>query len=44
MKKTIIDCMTLLVEDQLSPSTNYRQLARYWRAHTNFRAIFCRRQ
>ena len=34
----------LLVEDQLSPSTNYRQLARYSRAHANFRAIVCRRQ
>jgi hypothetical protein len=30
----------LLVDDQLSPSTNYRQLARYSRAHTNFLAIF----
>ena len=36
--------LKLLVEDQLSPSTNYRQLARYSRAHANFLAIFRRRQ
>jgi hypothetical protein len=40
----LTNLLVLLVKDQLSPSTNYRQLARYSRAHANFLAIFCRRQ
>ena len=35
---------SILLRFHYWPSTNYRQLAHYSQAHTNFRDIFCRRQ